>query len=59
MAKVNFVKSARKPIYQRGRRVEYVSKKGKREGQTLSKIDRTLPEDEKDEIFINVGESYY
>lgn len=59
MAKVNFVKSARKPIYQRGKRVEYVSKKGKREGQTLSKIDRTLPADENDLVFIEVGESYY
>ena len=48
-----------KPIYQRGRRVEYVSKKGKREGQTLSKIDRTLPADENDLVFIEVGESYY
>lgn len=59
MAKANFVKSARKPIYQKGKWVEYVSKKGKREGQTLSKIDRTIPADENDEIFINIGESYW
>ena len=59
MARATFVKAARKPIYQRGKRVEYVSKKGKREGQTLSKIDRTIPADENDTIYINVGESYY
>lgn len=59
MAKATFIKAARKPIYQRGKRVEYVSKKGKKEGQTLSKIDRTIPADEKDQIFIAKGESYY
>lgn len=59
MAKASFIKAARKPIYQNGKRVEYVSLKGKREGQTLSKIDRTLPADESDVILINVGESYY
>ena len=50
MARATFVKSARRPIYQRGKMVEYVSKKGKREGQTLSKLDRTIPYDENDEI---------
>lgn len=59
MARANFIKSARKSIYMNGKRVEYISKKGKREGQTLSKIDRTIPRDENDEIFINKGESYY
>ena len=59
MAKATFIKSARKPIYQRGKRVEYVSQRGKREGQTLSKIDRTIPADENDQILINKGESYW
>jgi len=59
MAKASFIKSARKPIYERGKRVEYVSQKGKREGQTLSKIDRTIPADENDRILINKGESYW
>jgi len=59
MAKVTFVKSAQKPIYQFGKRVEYVSQKGKREGQTLTNTDRSQPRDENDYIFINEGESYY
>lgn len=59
MAKANFIESAKKPIYKRGKRIEYVSKRGKREGQTLSKIDRNQPADENDEILINVGESYW
>jgi len=59
MARATFVKAAKKPIYKHGKRVEYVSKRGKREGQTLSKIDRNQPADENDEILINVGESYY
>lgn len=59
MARATFVKAARKPIYQNGKVVEYVSQKGKRAGQTLTKIDRTIPADENDTIYINVGESYY
>lgn len=59
MARATFVEAAKKPIYKHGKRVEYVSKRGKREGQTLSKIDRNQPADENDEILINVGESYY
>lgn len=59
MARATFVKEAKKPIYLHGKRVEYVSKRGKRAGQTLSKIDRNQPQDENDEIIINVGESYY
>lgn len=59
MAKVNFIESAKKPIYKRGKRIEYVSKRGKRAGQTLSKIDRNQPAGENDEILINVGESYW
>ena len=52
MALVNLVKSAQKDIYTRGKRVEYVSQKGKQAGQTLSKIDKTQPFDETDEILI-------
>lgn len=59
MAKANFIESAKKPIYKRGKRIEYVSKRGKRAGQTLSKIDRNQPADENDEILINTGESYW
>jgi hypothetical protein len=60
MAPAHFVKKARKPIYQRGKQVTYEGRKGsKREGRTLTKIDRTIPADKKDQIMINVGESYW
>lgn len=59
MARATFVKSAQKDIYKKGKYVTYVSQKGKREGQTKSKLDRTIPSDEKDEIFIAKGESYF
>ena len=59
MARANFVKKAQKDIFNYGKRVEYVSAKGKREGQTLSKTDRTIPRDDDDTIFIAKGESYY
>lgn len=59
MARANFVKKAQKDIFNYGKRVEYVSAKGKREGQTLSKIDKTIPRDDTDTIFIAKGESYY
>ena len=49
MAKANFIEIAKKPIYKRGKRIEYVSKQGKRAGQTLSKIDRNQPANENDE----------
>jgi hypothetical protein len=59
MARANFVNKAQKDIFNYGKRVEYVSKKGKRQGQTLSKTDRTIPRDDTDTIFIARGESYY
>lgn len=59
MARAQFVEKAKKPIYKHGKRVEYVSQRGKRAGQTLTKLDRSQPEDDNDEILINVGESYY
>jgi predicted AlkP superfamily phosphohydrolase/phosphomutase len=59
MAKSNFVNKAQKDIFNYGKRVEYVSAKGKREGQTLSKTDRTIPRDDTDTVFIAKGESYY
>jgi hypothetical protein len=59
MARANFVNKAQKDIFTFGKRVEYVSAKGKREGQTLSKTDRTIPRDDNDTIFIAKGESYY
>jgi len=59
MAKAVFINKAMKDIYTFGKRVEYVSQKGKRVGQTLLKIDRTIPRDENDPIFIKKGESYW
>lgn len=59
MAHATFVKKAQKNIYENGKYVKYTSKKGKREGQELSKLDRTIPKDENDKIFIAAGESYY
>lgn len=59
MARSHFVKKAQKNIYVNGKYVEYKSKKGKRAGQTLTKHDRTVPENKKDTILIAKGESYY
>jgi len=59
MARANFVKAAQKDIYLNGKYVTYESKKGKRAGQNLSKLDRTIPADKNDTIFIAKGESYY
>jgi hypothetical protein len=59
MARANFVKKAQKDIFNNGKQVEYVSAKGKREGQTLSKTDKTIPRDDNDTIFIVKSESYY
>lgn len=59
MARLNYVKKAQDNIYQNGKRVEYVSKKGKREGQTLTTVDRSQPENSKDVILIKKGEPYY
>jgi phage gpG-like protein len=59
MAKATFVKVAMKAIFEQGKYVQYVSKKGKREGQTLNKLDRTIPRDENDKVFIEKGESYF
>lgn len=59
MATAKFIEKATKPIYEKGKVVEYVSKRGKRAGQTIRKIDRNQPQDENDKILINVGESYY
>jgi hypothetical protein len=59
MAKATFVKKSRKDIYHNGKKVEYVSLRGKQMGKTLSKIDRTIPRDKEDKIYINKGDSYY
>jgi hypothetical protein len=59
MARSNFVKAAQKDIYTFGKHVKYESKKGKRAGQELTKLDRTVPKDKSDIIFIAKGESYY
>lgn len=59
MARATFVKSARKTIYRKGKSVQYVSPRGKREGETLTKIDKTIPYDENDKPLILEGESYY
>jgi len=59
MARAEFIKAARKDIYVNGKQVQYVSQKGKRQGQTLTKVDKTIPADEDDKILIAKGESYY
>jgi len=59
MARANFVKNAQKNIYGNGKYVKYISENGKRAGQELSKIDRTIPKDENDPIIIHKGESYF
>lgn len=59
MARANFVKAAQKNIYENGKYVNYVSEKGKRKGQTLQKLDRTVPKNKEDKILIAKGESYY
>ena len=59
MARAKFVKKAQKDIYVYGKVVSYISKKGKSEGKTLSKTDKTIPRDDNDKIFIEKGESYY
>lgn len=59
MARSTFVKSAQKDIYENGKYVKYKSLKGKRAGDMKEKLDRTVPKDDKDKIFIAKGESYY
>lgn len=59
MANAIFVKSAQKNIYENGKYVKYKSLKGKRAGQELEKLDRTVPKNDSDKIFIAKGESYY
>lgn len=59
MARAKFVKKAQKDIYIYGKLVSYISKKGKSEGKTLSKTDKTIPRDDNDKVFIEKGESYY
>lgn len=59
MVKPTFIKSARKDIYTRGKLVELIHQKGKKEGQKYMKRDRTQPEDENDTILIHKGESYW
>lgn len=59
MANATFVKQAQKDIYTSGKYVKYESKKGKRIGQELTKLDRTVPKDNTDTVFIAKGESYY
>ena len=59
MARATFVKKAQKDIYQQGKVVQYESKVGKRAGQILSKLDRTIPSDESDKVWIAKGTPYY
>lgn len=59
MANATFVKAAQKDIYQRGKYVKYISEKGKKAGQEKTKLDRTIPADENDTVFIAKGESYW
>jgi hypothetical protein len=59
MAHATLVKKAQKNIYQQGKYVKYVSESGKRKGQTLTKLDKTIPADKSDKILIAKGESYW
>lgn len=59
MARAHYVSRANKNIYRQGKTVSYVSKKGKNKGKTLSKLDVTVPANNKDEIIIKKGEAYY
>jgi len=59
MARATFVQSAQKNIYVNGKYVRYTSERGKRAGQELSKLDKTIPRDENDPILIAKGESYF
>ena len=59
MANATLVKSAQKNVYTKGKQVEYKSEKGKRIGQMLTKLDRTIPADGSDTVFIAKGEPYY
>lgn len=59
MARATFVKSAQKDIYTHGKNVEYKSEKGKKAGQMKTKLDRTIPQNKQDTVFIAKGESYY
>ena len=59
MATAKFIEQAKRPIYKRGKKVEYISQRGKHAGETKTKIDRNQPADEQDEILINVGEGYW
>lgn len=59
MATAKFIEQAKRPIYKRGKKVEYISQRGKHAGETKTKIDRNQPADERDEILINVGEGYW
>ena len=59
MAKAQFIAKARKPIYENGKTVQYVSKRGKNAGVTLTKVDYTQPADENDRVIINIGDSYW
>lgn len=59
MARATFVKSAQKDIYTHGKRVSYISQKGKKQGQELFKLDRTVPRDKSDKVYIAKGASYW
>lgn len=58
-AKAVYVKKAQKNIYVNGKAINYVSVKGKRSGETLTRIDKTTPANSKDPILIKAGEPYY
>lgn len=59
MARATFVKKAQKDIYENGKYVKYKSLTGKRAGEMKEKLDRTVPKDKSDKIFIAKGESYW
>jgi len=59
MAKLNFVKKARKTIYAEGKVVQHEITRGKNKGKVVEKRNRTIPRDKQDKILIEKGTSYY
>lgn len=59
MARANFVKSARKPIYQKGLTVVRVHASGVNKGKEYVTRDRSQPENENDIVLVAEGESYW
>lgn len=58
-AKVNYTKSARQPIYKRGKTVTRIYKSGKNEGKEYTTKLLTEPHEDGDEILVEKGQEYW